>query len=168
MIFSDLLDYPIWVQPGVYARWKCKDGFCKPSLWRGLSPSAKHLCHLLLWLPCPKMLPWCARPRLMRISSSLTLHLRGVRGITSRAESWFFLLPALLGICSQENYSFCLKSLHPYAPCPRLPHSPWCKPHWLQSNSWCSSAFNFNPADIFPAEALIPSRISSPLVPRNE
>lgn len=79
-----------------------------------------------------------------------------------------FLPPALLGIYSQENDSFCLKSLYPYAHCPRLPHSPGCKPHWLQNNSWCSSAFNFNPADIFPAEALIPSWISSPLVPRNE
>lgn len=79
-----------------------------------------------------------------------------------------FLHSALLGILSQENDPFCLKSFHPCTPCPRLPHSPRCKPHWLQNNSWCGSALHFNPADIFPAEALIPSWISSPLVPRNE
>lgn len=35
-----------------------------------------------------------------------------------------FLPPTLLGICSQENDSFCLKSFYPYAPCPRLTCSP--------------------------------------------
>lgn len=61
MNFSYLLDQLIWVQPGVYARWKCKDGFWKPPLWSGLSSNAKHLCHLPLWLVCPKTVPWCAR-----------------------------------------------------------------------------------------------------------
>lgn len=61
MNFSYLLDQLIWVQPGVYARWKCKDGFWKPPLWSGLSSNAKHLCHLPLRLLCPKPQPWCAR-----------------------------------------------------------------------------------------------------------
>lgn len=107
------------------------------------------------------------RPRLMRISSSLTSHSGGVRGRPSRPESWFFACCSSWDLLLKKLF-FLLEQLPPYSPCPRLPHSPPCKPHSLQSNSWCSSAFNFNPADIFPAEALIPSRISSPLVPRNE
>lgn len=39
------------------------------------------------------------RPRLMRISSSLTLHLRGR---TSRAESWFFCLLLFLGFAPKK------------------------------------------------------------------
>lgn len=61
MNFSYLLDQLIWVQPGIYARWKCKDRFWKPPLWSGLSSNAKHLCHLPLRLLCPKPQPWCAR-----------------------------------------------------------------------------------------------------------
>lgn len=64
----------------------------------------------------------------------------------------------------QENYT-CTVSLPTF-----LVPALWLSLTHISSTEnkiWCGFMLHFNSADIFPAEALISSRISSPFVPRN-
>lgn len=175
MYFYYLLDQLTSVQLGFSPRWE--DDARKVQIWilvsnsSEVSPNAKYFAIYLLALwnttvhKCYLDVP--DRPRFMRNTFALTLHLGGLK--VSRAKSWF-LPPALWDAIihpKQKKHSFHLYGSYSCVPSLRLLGSPWCTPLWLKT-SWCSSALHFNSADIFPAESLISSWISSPLVPRNE